>query len=805
MWEKINTSLTNFIRYYPAGLLTLFFVLGVVSGWTFKGLFPIQLSFWVFIGLVCITLYVHGRMPSFFIPLLILLIFLAGVLRIHFSLFTFEPDHILKYKLYKIDAFEGWVQEAQYKKDGKHRYIIQCDQIVQDTAAQIANGKIIVYQGKSSLELAYGDRVRIDGRPFEPSLPSNPGDFNYRRYLHLKGIYYQYYLGENDVTLLERGTAGHIWKKNIVMPIRRYIEQTIAKYFVSPTSDVIRALILGQRQDLDEHIVDTFKRTGIVHVLAISGLHVGFIILIFMMLFSFLRVSYTWRILLTLGCLFIFVAIVNFKPPVVRASLMAALYFTGQIFQRKTSPLNIIAAAGLILLIIEPQQLFQPGFQFSFAAVFSIIYGYPKIDKLFPSLPHRLTLARGLNAWVRQPFLVSAAAVLGTLPLTWYYYGVLQIGALLVNIFIIPLIGGFVILTLLFLLVSLSGFFAINGLALLLHLYYAAILHIIHYFSKIPFVQIALPPPQLGEFLLIILIILLFFNAHLRIDRIWLSGSLILLFVLTTAPSRNDHNVQLIQAKVGQGDGALIKFPNQKVMVIDGGDLKFHWNAGERYMVPLLKHLGITHIDYLVGSHAHSDHIGGLPTLLKQFKVDTLVLPPFPAQSNLYNNLLKTANERDVAVIFKERGDQLDVGPQNRCYILHPFGRFGRPGHASGETINNSSLVMKILHGQTSFLFTGDLESTAEPALLSYDNFLNCDVLKVGHHGSITSTSDEFLHLIKPEYATVSVGRNNKFYHPSRKTMRRLVKNFAHPLRTDRYGGLWFKSDGNKVHLYNWR
>lgn len=256
---------------------------------------------------------------------------------------------------------------------------------------------------------------------------------------------------------------------------------------------------------------------------------------------------------------------------------------------------------------------------------------------------------------------------------------------------------------------------------------------------------------------------------------------------------------------VGQGDGAIIQFPNQSVMVVDAGENKPGLNAGDRYMLPLLKYYGIDRVKYLVGTHAHSDHIGGISSIVNYIKVDTLVLPNYPYESNLYSNMLITFKDKNIPILFKKRGDFLYPDSSCRIYILHPFGPYLEKHDQSGHEVNNTSIVMKIQYAQTSFLLNGDLEMDAEQHLLNYESFLNADVLKVGHHGSKTSTSEDFLSLVQPEYSIISVGRFNKFFHPSRQTLDRLIVNKAHPLRTDYFGGLVFESDGRDVEFINWR
>ena len=801
-----NSQYDSFYRSYPALWFFFSFSIGIIFGWIFLESINFKWLLFALGSLFLLSLISHFRAAEFFPFFIFPFIVLMGSAKLYLALAVFPSNNLSVINLNHVKSFHGWIAEAHYKDNGKHRYVLNCDSVYFDSTAQEASGKIIISQGRFTKKLNYGDVVKVEGKPQPPPLAGNPGEFNYRRYLHLSDIYFQYYLPDDECCTIQNIERGAFWQKNVIVPIRSHIIDKLNQYIPSPAKDVIKALLLGERQDVDPSIKENFQKTGVVHVLAISGLHVGFILFLFILIFSFLRLPYQWKTGLSLFFLFLFVVLVNFKAPVVRASLMAAFYFAGKLSERQSNSLNIIAAAGLLILFFEPQQLLQPGFQFSFAAVGAILYGYPKLSNIF-SLPESSNkIAYYFNKLIRQPFLVSAAAVLGTFPLTWLYYGNLQIGALLINILIIPLIGGFVMLSFLFLITASIGFAAAAGLAKLLDYYFIVILKIIEWFSDLPFVQIELPPPTFFILLLAIITVFLIFNLTKRIRLLYLI--LILFFIFLDCNdwfySETDR-LKVTFVNVGQGDGAILQFPNNDVIVVDAGDKKFKYDSGKRIMLPLLKHYGIKRIKYLLGTHSHSDHIGGFPAIMNNIKVDTLILTAYPGQSKLYKHVLAVAAKKNIPVCYKKRGHTLSVGEKSRVYLLHPDERFVRGNRFSGAELNNSSLVMKVCYGKTSFILTGDLEKSAEGALFNYGGFLNSSVLKVGHHGSKTSTSLKFLDMIDPQYAVVSVGRGNRFFHPSRETIRRLKRNNAHPLRTDHFGALVFESDGQEVRLINWR
>ncbi len=798
--------LTHQYRVYPTLFFFFLFSAGVALAWFARLSLPPLVVLIPTIFLFIVAWIFHRYAPALFVfamaPLVVMLGLSSGLGR----LTLFDPNHLINHRLAEIEAIDGFIAEAHYQKDGKHRYLLQCRRVQVDSGFREAQGKVMVFQGRYEQKLSYGDWLHIASRPFKPALPSNPGDFNYRRYLHWKGVHHQLYLGDDNVRLMKRAKGGSSWKRTLVLPLRAYIRSTIDRYFPPPTRDVLQALLLGERQNLEVNVTEQFRRTGIVHVLAISGLHVGFIVLILTTVLSFFRLPFHLRTIAAVAGLVLFVALVNFKAPVLRATLMVVFYFLGRLSERHIRPLNTVAAAGLLILIFDPLQLLMPGFQFSFAAVFAILYGYPRFNALVPQMSGETRRKRVFNQWIRQPVLVSAAAVLGTLPLTWSYYGVFQSGALLANIIIIPLIGMFVIGAFIFLFLSALPFFAITASAFLLHHFFLLISAVIALMAKFPFMQFHLPAPSILQIILITTLILFLFNWRLRMARILFAGGLsfLLLLAMPLTPAGSGQ-LRILHLNVGQGDAALIRFPNGETMLVDAGDLKRGFDAGDHYVRPVLNYYDIERLKYLVGSHAHSDHIGGLISLMQTVEVDTLVLPQYEARSVVYHRLIKQAHRLHIPVRWKRRGEQLYVDPHTRVYILHPTGSFCSAANYSGEEVNNSSLVLKILYGETAVLLTGDLEKSAEPALSNYNGFLNSTVLKVGHHGSKTSTTLPLLQKVDPRFAVISVGRYNRFFHPSHRTVKRLLQYPVPVLRTDRLGGIQFVSDGRRMSFENWR
>ncbi len=809
--------LDNLYHPYPAVWFFSAYAGGIAFGWfliTRLSLPQLQIVF-VFSFIIFLLIYLFYR--RYLLVAALFVLFFAGTLNIRFQLAQFPPNHLVHYNSKKISALYGRIDEALYRKDGKHRYRFDCDSVVIGGTVRKATGTVLLYQGKARKKFEPGDILKINQAPGRPALPSNPGAFNYRHYLQLNGIFHTLYPAD-DETIELLGKAKSSWSLSTILePLRNSIRRKIDRFIPEPAASVVKALLLGERQDVDRSLLEKFQKTGIIHVLAISGLHVGFLLLIFMLLFTLLRLPYGMKIFLSLGMLFLFVALVDFKTPVVRAAVMIALYYLAQFLERRTRTLNILAGAGLLLLFFDPAQLLQPGFQFSFAAVFGILYGYPRLRRMIPSPRFYGRLGRFIRKYGYDAALVSTAAVMGTVPLTWHYYGTLQTGALLINIVIIPAIGLLLTVSFLFIPLSFLNTWFAEGLGGLIHYIFKGIETAVTLYAKLPFVQVYLPHPS--PLMLMVFILLLFAilnlkstGSHSNAEKVSIFsakrfGRIVLLFfilyLLIIIPRHNGNTLQYTQLDVRQGDCALVRFPGGVNILVDGGQ-SFPFDAAKRFVLPTLRYYGVKRLRYLVGTHNHNDHIGGFPTILREMQVDTLVLSPKAGKSRLYRYLLKTAQDLKIPVLFGNRGRQLYVGDKARAYILHPTDACAKGGF-SGREVNNSSLVLKIVYGRSAFLLTGDLEMSAEKALFSYGNFLNARVLKVGHHGSVTSTSQAFLNLIRPRYALISVGKGNKYRHPGKATLGRLRKNSVAALRTDHFGALVFESDGQNLRMVNWR
>jgi competence protein ComEC len=252
---------------------------------------------------------------------------------------------------------------------------------------------------------------------------------------------------------------------------------------------------------------------------------------------------------------------------------------------------------------------------------------------------------------------------------------------------------------------------------------------------------------------------------------------------------------------VGQGDAIFVEFPSGKTLLVDAGPKIWHYDAGEKIVSRFLKRRGFASLDAVLISHPHMDHFGGLQSVFLNLKVGQIIEGLAPPDTGVYFEYMKAASERGTILFQTGLGKFLTMDEDVRIYVVHPL---EREDVASNE--NNSSVVFKLEYGNTSILFTGDAETEAETKLAKrYGSFLRSQILKAGHHGSSTSSSDLFVRTVRPRAALVSVGLNNKFRHPSPEVMGRMKQDGIDVARTDEEGAIVFQSNGKKWERVQWR
>lgn len=657
--------------------------------------------------------------------------------------------------------------------------------------------------------IARGDRILIQGILRTPPKPRNPGDADYGAYLQRQGIQamLRVYPG-NRVRVLATPAAP---TTVLVNNARRHIKRSLALFVRAPESRaVLAALLLADRSTIDASTRDAFADTGLMHLLAVSGLHVMLLGWIFYTLlhpllgrlgFSF-RPASLLRVVLTLALLGFYVLLTESRAPVVRAFVMTAVFIGGQALQRRSDALNAMAGAALILLAIRPAALFDVGFQLSFSAVAALITLTPVIESWLPAWD-------GFGGWTRKSVIASTAATLGTAPVLLVHFGKLPLAGILLNIPAIPLTAvalgaGFAtsVLTAVFPTLA-SGFGALADLAA------RALLWISSSGAQwMDWSLINVSPATLSSITLLVMILGLITLALWKRPRLRVRTLLGMLGVLALGAWTNtvthdaSHSLDVVFLDVGHGDAAVIRTPNDQTVLIDAGNETPYWDHGASTVLPALQALGIQRLDAVILSHADADHAGGIPAVLQNIEVGRIISNGQSATDGPTVEITRIADSLEIPQRHVRIGDTLQIDPAVRFRVLGPTrppGPFDDP--------NEASVVLRLEHGEQRFLFLGDAERLAEANLVEHmEPVLTADVVKVGHHGSRTSSSPALVAATgNPSFAVVSVDSRSRFGLPDKEPLQRWRNTGAEVLTTAENGAVWLRSDGAKTWRVGWK
>ncbi|HIA93902.1 MAG TPA: DNA internalization-related competence protein ComEC/Rec2, partial [Candidatus Marinimicrobia bacterium] len=651
--------------------------------------------------------------------------------------------------------------------------------------------------GKGKIPSA-GDTLLSKGEIKKLVGKRNPGDFDFRSHFSRQGKYGRLFIDKKHDSIILKGKLPFFIRW--IRSSRDFVRNSVNNATDSKTAGLLTALLLGDKSSIDEDLKRDFANTGVIHVLAVSGLHVGYILIILTIFTSIIRIPWGWnRVVIILG-LIAFCALTGGKPSVIRAAIMAGLYVFTPIVNRPGNIWNIIGFAGCLLLSYDPLYIKDLGFILSFSAVISIIYFYGLFEKLLPESINPKYIQNAFIKYTLSLFLVSLSAQIGTLPITAAYFHKIPIISLIANVMIVPIVGIIVVIGFMILGLSFSPFFSelAGNVAWLLQ---TIISWLAKFFSSFSFSSIPVAQIEFIDVALYGLIILGLFLIFQKESRG--KGLIAFLFIANVMIWGNAPKpvTNILFMDVGQGDAALIKFSNGKTMLVDAGNRNRREDWGGRVVIPVLNHLGIQKLDWTVMSHPHADHIGGLVSVVEEFPTDTLLDTYSGYGSWTYNHLIERYTALPTIIKKPKTGEILEITPMESIHFLAPDSIFS----VSQRNVNNASIVFKLIVGDNSFLFTGDLEHEGDDALIQFGDHLQVDVLKIGHHGSITSTREKLLTIIDPELAVVSVGEGNKFSHPSPVVMERLEDHQIEIHRTDYSGALWLQSDGNSYWKKSWK
>ncbi|MCA9733942.1 MAG: DNA internalization-related competence protein ComEC/Rec2 [Deferribacteres bacterium] len=721
----------------------------------------------------------------------------------------------------------GFVASDIHLKNSQYRFDFSIQAVELDGEWTSESGIVRVTSKSIPDSLSFGSKVFLQGNWVRPKAPRFPGGFDYRVYLQAKGI-------SGLVKVRKDGALVSLQQRDSkagVIPVfmaqaREKVWQSLKIITDAQAAPILRGLLIGDRNLIDMEIIDTFSQIGIIHVLAISGLHVGFVVLLAYALGALFQMKRLYKDIFALMIVWGFGLFTGLQTPVFRAAVMFSFYTIARIRDRSMHNFSLLALAGLVILAVNPMEIFMVGFHLSFSAVAGILYFYPKLERLvlrthlgrfiwdfdilqsianrYKSHPklHQLFISRTYSLKVLKffpaLFLVTLAAQLGTAPVMLLHFGRFSFVGFLANLIVIPGVMITVFLAVPILLLFMISPFAAAFAGNLIDQIVGLLLQSSFFLASFSWANIENYYPQSVQVISVFIAFIGFIEWSRK--RIRFAAFMSVFFLLnwniwTKVLDEKRQCVKITMLDVGQGDATLLQFPGNKAMLIDAGPFFPEYDPGKEIILPYLLRQGIRKLDIIVITHPHLDHFGGFLSLVENIPIQRAVFADTSYHDKNFQKLVHDLQANGTEIQIVQRGDILTLFNPAIIYVMGPA-----PEKAKiDRNWNDASLVLRLRYGNSAALFTGDTESAGEFELQKYGDFLVSNLLKAGHHGSRTSSEPSFLQMVKPHWVTISAGAFNKFGHPAQESIDNYTELNVAIARTDNDGALQFATDGRTL------
>ena len=664
--------------------------------------------------------------------------------------------------------------------------------------------------GTKILVLATVDRVRRY---------QTPGAFDVQMLMASRSIHCSGWIqSPNDILRIQEPPLSHGDRLRFFPEqVRQYISDFLLLRIDPTSAGLYQALLVGSRVNIDPHILETFKASGCMHILAISGLHLSLLGLFTVTVLTLVLKRSQWLLLrthvptlaliLTAPILLLYAFIAGMNTPAFRALVTALLVLFAVLVRRQHTLIHLIAAAALVVLAVNPLALFTASFQLSFAAVLAINLIYPKLPILkemeAPSSP-RAWMYRGV-AILQSMLYVSLAATAGTLPVLLYHFNRVSLVGPLMNLAVQPLLclwalpWGLAAVPLLPLSPDLATLLLKTG-AIGIHL---AVM-LTETVGGISLASIQTISPNAFEITLFVtVLVLVLFPRRITVfhllPAVLLTTLLLFSFTHSLWYPKRQHHLTVSFLDVGQGTASLLRLPNGRNVLIDGGGYgSERFNVGQSVIGPYLWRQRIWRIDDIIVTHPHQDHYNGLPFIHKHFRPRRLFINSDPGEESTYHHFLDQVRRHGTFVQQTAAGDILYQDEQLRLQCL---GMDGLLDDNLSWSTNDRSLVFMLQYGERRFLFPGDIGVRSEERLLSRTRPLSADVLLAPHHGSLTSGSEDFIAGVSPALIVVSSGLARQGILPAPARLDQWNRQGIPILITVHAGTITSTTDGRALHI----
>ena len=609
---------------------------------------------------------------------------------------------------------------------------------------------VVNYYTEEDINISLGDKIKVIGTLKIPSNNTITNLFNYKKYLYNNNIYY-------TMTAIEIKKISN--NTNLIYYLRELITSRIEKIYKS--NEYIKIFVLGDTSLIEDNVIESYRQNGISHLFSISGMHISLFASI--ILYILKKVSYNnyYNYGIVITFLIIYTLLVGSSPSVLRSLIMYILFSLNKLLNLKIKNIDIMCLVLIIMLIINPYYLYNISFQYSYLISFTLILFSYKLKNIKNKL--------------HKSLYISLISFLVSFPICIYNYYQVNIISIFLNLLVIPLVNTFI-----FPLSLLS--IIIPKISYILSIFTNILEGISLYIYNLNIGIIIFSKPN------IILIIIYYISIYTFLYN----KKFIMIFLIIFIHKFNnyiDNEIKITTLDVGQGDSILIKYPYNKanILIDTGGNATNNdYSISINKTIPYLKSIGITNLNYLILTHGDYDHMGETINLVENFKVEKVIFN-CGEFNELEQELIKVLDKKKIPYYSCIKELKID---DNKLYFLN--------NKDYGNENDNSSVIYTELNNYK-FLFMGDAGVEVEEDLIEKYNLKDIDVLKVGHHGSKTSSSNIFIDEINPKYSIISVGKNNRYGHPNDSVLENLSDSKIY--RTDQDGSVMFKIKNNKLQI----
>ena len=641
---------------------------------------------------------------------------------------------------------------------------------------------------KLGSNIKYGDYIIIQGEFKEPEKATNYKGFDYSEYLKTLKVYGT--VKAKKINILKENSNNILFtiSNNIFVKIKQIVRENMS----DEKANLLLGILVGYKTEISEELQENFKESNISHILAVSGLHVSYIIIAINQLLEKAQGKRNAKIL-TIFFIIVYMFITNFSPSVVRAGIMGIISIVAKLTYNKNDIWTAISFSLLCILIYNPYLITSAGVLLSYGGTIGIILFQKSVSQIFKKITEKIKryVKNGkIIDYLQDTISVSFSAQLAISPIMAKMFNTISLSFFITNFFVGTIIGPIIILGFLFII---SNIIKISLLSNIIKFFLETLLEILILISKLgkalPFNKIYIATPNIWQIIIYYIVIFIaniFYKVlskrkisafekriinwrnlckHLiRKSRQKVIAIIAIFLIILTTIIIIPKDLKIYFIDVGQGDSTRIVTPRNKTILIDGGGSE-NYDVGKNTLLPYLLDRKIIKIDYVIISHFDTDHVGGILTILQELNVKKVIIGKQFETSENYEKFLGIIKEKNILTKVVRKGDVINLEKDIQIKVLFPEEEL-----ISGNALNNNSLVFSLNYKSFSVLFTGDIEMITEEKLIKL--FLNtkelkATVLKVAHHGSKSSSIQEFLELVEPKIALIGVGANNLYGHPN--------------------------------------